>query len=103
MKNKNVVIDGQNLRNIFILKDNAKLTLINITIKNSLNSAIFSQGSYTTGSTKLSLINCNFYNNNGKNTGGAIYFNNNGEISINNCIFENNKGIDWGGGEYFSR
>ncbi|RBQ24160.1 hypothetical protein ALNOE001_03960 [Candidatus Methanobinarius endosymbioticus] len=88
-KNKNVIIDGENLRNIFTLKAGSKLSLINITIQNSLNSAIYTQRDIKTGLTKILLIDSKFYNNNGKHSGGIIYIEDNGEKSINNFVFEN--------------
>lgn len=46
-------MDGENSRNILTLTDNSQLTLINTTLKNPLNSAVYSQGNYYTETTKL--------------------------------------------------
>ena len=55
--------------------------------------AIFSNGA------NISISNCNFINNTGKDYGGAI-FSNGGNISISNCNFINNTGKYYGGAIY---
>ncbi|MDR1721777.1 MAG: hypothetical protein LBR24_01860 [Methanobrevibacter sp.] len=85
----NVIIDGENTAWLFYVTGNVNLSFENITFKNANNPVAGGVITATNGES-LTVINCNFSNNNGK-WGGAIY-SAIGKITIDNTIFENNHG-----------
>ncbi len=78
--------DTANKKRFFEIKENAELTLNNLTLKdhtgNCSGGAISSRGN-------LTINNCNFDRNRAYDVGGAIY-NIGGSLTINNCSFNNN-------------
>lgn len=101
---ENTIIDGNASNRLFLLDNNAKLTLTNLTLNNTDMIEIQeSGGAILINSGTLTAYNCNF-NNHRVKYGGGIY-NYDGEAYLYNCNFNNNyaltySGCDGGSGIY---
>ena len=95
-------LDAKNRDRIFILKSNAKLTLIGLIL---INGNFTSEGNDGLGGSiyndegELTLINCTIKDSYASLNGGAIY-NNLGKLNIISSNIINNSALQYGGGIY---
>lgn len=83
---KNTILDAKGLSGIFTISEGKELSLINITLINSKETAIDNHGKLT--------IEDSIFNNNSGSYGGVII--NRGDLIINNSKFSNNKAAQGG-------
>ena len=96
--NEPATLDGKKQSKIFNINAD-KVTLKNLIIKNSLDSAIDSTSDKTY---TFTIVNCTFVNNGKGWDGGVIFNTNDGVLNIINSTFTNNQ-ADFGGAIYSVR
>ena len=93
-----VIINAQNLSQIFTMANNINVTFINITFSNGNTTSYGGAIENLYSGTTMTFINCTFINNHA-NLGGAIY-NNGSNMNISGSNFTNNSASGSGGAIY---